>query len=53
MPTTTRLPKPRIVYPRPPIAVLPSDLFREAAYENGEPYGRDDDEDDEPAIITA
>ena len=40
MPATTLPLKP--VYPRPPIAV---DLFREAVYEDGEPYGGDDDED--------
>jgi hypothetical protein len=41
--------KPRIVYLRPRITVLHADLFREAEYENGEPYGQDDDEDGEPA----
>ncbi|MET8585695.1 hypothetical protein ABZX39_33230 [Streptomyces collinus] len=48
MPATAT--KPRIVYPRPPIVVLHADLFREAVYEDGEPYGdQDDDEDDEPS----
>ena len=44
MPATATKPQP--VYPRPPIAVLHGDLFREPAYEDGEPYGQGDDEDD-------
>jgi hypothetical protein len=42
-------PKPRIVYPRPKVTVLHSDLFHEAQYENGEPYGQDNDEDEDPS----
>ena len=42
--TTTALPA-RLVYPRPPIAVSASDLFREPAYQDGQPYDQDDDED--------
>ena len=45
--TTTAL-RPPIAYPRPPVAVLPADLFREPAYEDGQPYDQDDDEDTEP-----
>lgn len=37
--------KPRPEYPRPPVTVLHAELFREAVYEDGEPYGQDDDED--------
>ena len=46
MTAPVRPPKPRIVYPWPPIAVLPSDLFQEPSYENDEPYARDDEEED-------
>ena len=38
-------------YPRPPLVFQHRDLFREPAYENGQPYA-DEDEDDEPATIT-
>lgn len=39
--------RPRIEYPRPQVTVLYAELFREPVYEDGEPYGQDDDEDDE------
>ncbi|MFF8910562.1 hypothetical protein [Streptomyces olivaceoviridis] len=39
--------KPAYDYPRPKVAVLPADLFREPEYENGEPYAAGDDEEDE------
>jgi hypothetical protein len=44
--TTVRPPKPSIDYPRPPVTVLHADLFREAVYADGQPYGEGDDEDD-------
>jgi hypothetical protein len=44
MPAPTR-PKPRIVYPRPPLTVLHADLFREPEYEDGQAYTDPDDED--------
>lgn len=44
--TTIALPA-RLVYPRPPIAVSASDLFREPAYENGQPYDQDDEDTDD------
>jgi hypothetical protein len=47
MPATAIKPQP--VYPRPPIAVLHADLFREPAYEDGEPYAQDDKDDNEAA----
>jgi hypothetical protein len=40
-------PKPRIVYPRPPVTALHADLFREPVYEDGQPYGQDDEDDPE------
>ncbi|MFD8839775.1 hypothetical protein [Streptomyces griseofuscus] len=46
MPATALPPKPRIVYPRPPVTALHHQLFVEPAYEGGEPYAQDDDEDD-------
>ncbi|MYW49628.1 hypothetical protein [Streptomyces sp. SID161] len=46
MPATAT--RPRIDYPRPPITVLPADLFREPVYEDGEPYAAGDDEEDGP-----
>ncbi|MFE6412631.1 hypothetical protein ACFVOR_37490 [Streptomyces sp. NPDC057837] len=47
MPTTAT--KPRIDYPRPPVVFQHRDLFREPAYEDGQPYTGDEDlEDDEP-----
>jgi len=53
MPTTTvRPPKPAIDYPRPPVVREHAKLFVEASYQDGEPYAQDD-EDEEPAIITA
>ncbi|MFB8182681.1 hypothetical protein ACFC8N_43160 [Streptomyces sp. NPDC055966] len=45
MPVTTVPPKPKLVYPRPPVAVLHAELFREATYEDGRPYGEPDDEE--------
>lgn len=45
MPATAVPPKARIVYPRPPVAVLRADLFREPAYEDGQPYDQDDEGD--------
>ncbi|MFF7795618.1 hypothetical protein [Streptomyces sp. NPDC007991] len=50
MPTTAVRPKPD--YPRPPIAHEYRELFREPVYTDGQAYTSDDDEDDEPAIIT-
>ena len=44
MPATAIKPQP--VYPRPPVTVRHADLFREPAYEDGQPYDQDDDEDD-------
>lgn len=49
MPATALLPKPRINYPRPPIVVLHADLFKEPVYEDGEPYGQDDEDEDTDA----
>ncbi|WP_416520057.1 hypothetical protein [Streptomyces achromogenes] len=46
MPTTVT--RPRIDYPRPPVVVLHDELFVEPAYEGGEQYAQDDDEDSEP-----
>lgn len=40
--TATRL---RIDYPRPPLTVRHTDLFREPAYEDGEPYAQDDEDE--------
>ncbi|MFE1451920.1 hypothetical protein [Streptomyces olivaceoviridis] len=51
MPATAT--RPRIDYPRPPVTVLHTDLFREPVYENGEPYAVTDEEYEEPVIITA
>jgi hypothetical protein len=46
--TTVRLPKPPIDYPRPPLVCDHAQLFVEARYADDEPYGGDqDDEDDE------
>jgi hypothetical protein len=46
--TTTAPPaKPKPAYPRPPIAVLPTDLFREPVYESGQPYTVDDEDADD------
>lgn len=56
MTTAARRPvKPRIDYPRPPLVRDHRDLFREPAYEDGQPYADQDleDEDAEDAIITA
>ncbi|MEU8469634.1 hypothetical protein AB0F30_17200 [Streptomyces sp. NPDC029006] len=44
MPATTT--RPRIDYPRPPITVLHAELFHEPVYEDGEPYGQDDEDDE-------
>lgn len=44
---TTLLPT-RPVYPRPPIVCDHATLFREAVYEDGQPYGEQDDEEDAP-----
>lgn len=49
MPATAIPPKPKMVYPRPPVAVLHTELFREPEYEDGQSYGDPDDEDDEAA----
>jgi len=41
---------------RPPLAHDHTVLFREATYEDGQPYaddGQDEEDDEEPAIITA
>lgn len=43
MPATAT--RPRIDYPRPPVVVLHTDLFREPSYENGEPYAEDSEDD--------
>lgn len=47
MPASTRPHKPKIVYPRPPIVVLPGDLFREPVYTDGQPYAADEDDDED------
>ncbi|MGV9278133.1 hypothetical protein [Streptomyces griseosporeus] len=52
MPAPTIPPKPKQAYPRPPIAVLAGDLFREPVYDDGQPYADDSEDDDEDAIIT-
>lgn len=44
MPATVT--RPRIDYPRPPVTVLAADLFREPVYEEGQPYAREDEDDD-------
>jgi hypothetical protein len=48
-PAPTRPAKLRIAYPRPPLTRDHGVLFREPAYEDGQPYREDDDlEDDQP-----
>lgn len=39
--------KPKPTWPRPQLVHQHADLFREPAYENGEPYAEQDDEDDD------
>ena len=46
MPATTAPPK--HAYPRPPLVHDRATLFREPAYQDGEPYAEPDDEDAEP-----
>ncbi|QLJ06778.1 hypothetical protein HZZ00_37760 (plasmid) [Streptomyces sp. NEAU-sy36] len=43
---TAMPPGQRIVYPRPPVTVLRSELFVEPAYEGGEPYDQDDEDEE-------
>lgn len=45
MPTTAPPRKPRVEYPRPPVAVLAGELFREPVYDDGQPYADDEDDD--------
>ena len=45
MPATT-MPKLKPVYPRPPLVHDHAALFREPAYEDGQPYPGDDEEDE-------
>jgi hypothetical protein len=48
MPATALKPKPKLSYPRPPLVHDHTTLFREPAYEGGQPYADDDgDEDDD------
>ncbi|CAK7288589.1 hypothetical protein [Streptomyces misionensis] len=46
MTVTTLPPKQRIDYPRPPVTVLHHKLFVEPAYEDGEPYDHDDEDEE-------
>lgn len=47
MTAPTLKPKPQIVYPRPPLVCDHSSLFVEPAYEDGQPYTDQDDEDED------
>ncbi|AKZ60780.1 hypothetical protein SAM23877_p071 (plasmid) [Streptomyces ambofaciens ATCC 23877] len=49
-PTPVRAAKPRITYPRPPLTRDHRALFREAAYQDGQPYADEllEDDEDEP-----
>jgi hypothetical protein len=42
-------PKQKLSYPRPPLSFQHGDLFREPAYQDGQPYADDDLEDDDEA----
>lgn len=48
MPATARPPQPkvRLSYPRPPLVHDHTTLFQEPAYNNGEPYSAEPDDDD-------
>ena len=51
MPATATPPK--HAYPRPPLVHDRATLFREPVYEVGQPYPLDDEDEEDPAIITA
>jgi hypothetical protein len=49
-PTPVRAPKPKPVYPRPPLVHDHTTLFQEPAYPDGQPYVVPDDEEDEDSV---